>query len=514
MSDPSRFGRFEIRLTERKLWVDGQPAALGARAFDLLAALVERRDRVVPKAELLDLVWPGLVVEENNLQVQVSALRKLLGAGAIATVPGRGYQFTLSAARSAASIPVQRMHFAVLPFEAPADNTEAQALARHLFEATESHQTSNYLWASVAPRADVERALAAHPSPMALGRALGVRFILRGRVSRVIDGHTLLLTLADATSERVLQTRTLRVDAGSAAAGIGTSLTVALGYLTYSALQVEVAEARTKPDEQLDARDLAFRAYVDWQHSGSTAAAATGYVLARKSLDRALAMAPDDLLALQGLVHINLFCNCSGEQVPGVQERERLAVDAMDRYLRLRPDSTHMLMLRSYVFHKNKRQIEALHVTDEVLRLSPEDADALAMRAGILFEMKRYPEARDALPAMLQAMEDAQRHALAAATHFAVRDDDAAVHHARKAISQMDGQQAADPQFGSVRLTLAAAEARAGRLDNASTALADFRTAVPQVQTVTQVKSWLTDTSPVLRDAMLYDGLQQAGMPE
>jgi predicted ATPase/class 3 adenylate cyclase len=57
-------------------------------------ALAERRDRIVTKAELMDLVWPGLVVEENNLQVQVNSLRKLLGSDAIATIPGRGYRFT------------------------------------------------------------------------------------------------------------------------------------------------------------------------------------------------------------------------------------------------------------------------------------------------------------------------------------------------------------------------------------------------------------------------------------
>ena len=92
------FGRFEILVAERRLRVDGQPAALGSRAFDLLAALVARRDRVVSKDELIDVVWPGLVVEENNLQVQISALRKVLGAQAIATVPGRGYQFAVAAA--------------------------------------------------------------------------------------------------------------------------------------------------------------------------------------------------------------------------------------------------------------------------------------------------------------------------------------------------------------------------------------------------------------------------------
>ena len=91
-----RFGRFELRRTERQLLIGGEPAKLGARAFDVLTALAERRDRVVGKGELLDVVWPNAVVEENNLEVQVSALRKLMGADAIATVPGRGYRFTIA----------------------------------------------------------------------------------------------------------------------------------------------------------------------------------------------------------------------------------------------------------------------------------------------------------------------------------------------------------------------------------------------------------------------------------
>ena len=89
-----RFGRFELRPATRQVLVDNQLAPLGARAFDVLQALVERRDRLVTKAELLDLVWPNVVVEENNLQVQISALRKILGTEAIATIPGRGYRFT------------------------------------------------------------------------------------------------------------------------------------------------------------------------------------------------------------------------------------------------------------------------------------------------------------------------------------------------------------------------------------------------------------------------------------
>ena len=90
-----RFGAVQLDVEQRRLLIDGQAARLGARAFDVLLALIERRDRTVSKNELFDLVWPGVVVEENNLQVHVSALRKLLGPQAIATVPGRGYRFTL-----------------------------------------------------------------------------------------------------------------------------------------------------------------------------------------------------------------------------------------------------------------------------------------------------------------------------------------------------------------------------------------------------------------------------------
>ena len=89
-----RFGRFRLQPTERQLFENGVPVKLGGRAFDVLWALVERRDRAVPKNELMQLAWPKRVVEENNLQVQVVTLRKLLGPATIATIPGRGYQFT------------------------------------------------------------------------------------------------------------------------------------------------------------------------------------------------------------------------------------------------------------------------------------------------------------------------------------------------------------------------------------------------------------------------------------
>lgn len=90
-----RFGDFLLATQERKLSRDGIELPLGARAFDMLSFMVANRHRVLTKAEILDAVWPDIAVEESNLTVHVSALRKVLGPKALATIPGRGYQFVL-----------------------------------------------------------------------------------------------------------------------------------------------------------------------------------------------------------------------------------------------------------------------------------------------------------------------------------------------------------------------------------------------------------------------------------
>lgn len=117
-----RFGAARLDLAKRRLLIDGAPARLGARAFDLLVTLVERRDRVVGKNELFELVWPDVVVEENNLQVHISTLRKLLGPQTIATIPGRGYRFTAS---------VTSLDDAAVPASAVASKAETEP--EHLY---------------------------------------------------------------------------------------------------------------------------------------------------------------------------------------------------------------------------------------------------------------------------------------------------------------------------------------------------------------------------------------------
>src|SRR5215475_2492348 len=91
------FGRFSLDLGQRRLARDGMPVQLGSRAIDILCVLAAANGEVVSKDELMTRVWPGVVVDENNIQVHVSALRKALDEGRggrdyLVTVPGRGYR--------------------------------------------------------------------------------------------------------------------------------------------------------------------------------------------------------------------------------------------------------------------------------------------------------------------------------------------------------------------------------------------------------------------------------------
>src|SRR5690349_2550484 len=93
-----QFGPFSLDTDKRVLVRDGEPVTLSPRAYETLLALLRHRGRVVEKSELMEMLWPDSFVEENNLNQNISALRKALGerpeeSRYIKTVPGRGYRF-------------------------------------------------------------------------------------------------------------------------------------------------------------------------------------------------------------------------------------------------------------------------------------------------------------------------------------------------------------------------------------------------------------------------------------
>ena len=98
MREAYLFGPFRLLAHQRELFAHGVPIPVGQRAFDILLVLVSRHGHLVTKDELMAEVWPGVIVEENNIQVHISALRKVLGTDGdpkryLVTVPGRGYRF-------------------------------------------------------------------------------------------------------------------------------------------------------------------------------------------------------------------------------------------------------------------------------------------------------------------------------------------------------------------------------------------------------------------------------------
>ena len=284
-----------------------------------------------------------------------------------------------------------------------------------------------------------------------------------------------------------------------------------LGRLTYQALLLEVARARERPDSSLDVRDLTFRAYVT--RAKGHADAPSVYFENQKLLDRALVLAPEDLLALRVTAEVNL-CECLRDWTTDVSKMEKIGVAALDKYLGIRPDVPHMLAFRSMIFVKHRRYEEALFVSEDVLRREPKSLMALLARVDAMLGLGRLPEAVTASHALLSASDSAAAYASAAVVQFVVRDNVLAAQLARKSISKLPNKGLADPLIGSVVLTLAAAEARAGNTQGARTALADFYAVVPNVRTVSQIKTWLLPESIVPEGEDFFAALRLAGVGE
>src|SRR5882724_9287742 len=104
MTETLAFGPFRLLVARRELLAHGVPVTLGQRAFEILLMLVNSHGQLVTKDELMAEVWPGVVVEENNIQVHISAVRKVLATAGeseryLLTVAGRGYRFVAPVTR-------------------------------------------------------------------------------------------------------------------------------------------------------------------------------------------------------------------------------------------------------------------------------------------------------------------------------------------------------------------------------------------------------------------------------
>jgi TolB-like protein/Tfp pilus assembly protein PilF len=202
------FSHFVLRTHERELLSHGKPVPLGARAFDVLALLVHKAGDLVTKAELFEKVWPGLVVEENNLQVHISTLRKLLGAERIVTIAGQGYRFTARVSSNAAAAgtgiaagsvvaapaapaTAASRSVAVLAFINQSGDPEQEYFSDGLSEDIIA-KLSRSPWLYVIARNSSFSLRPPHPNAPEVCKQLGARYVVSGSVRR--SGNTLRIS--------------------------------------------------------------------------------------------------------------------------------------------------------------------------------------------------------------------------------------------------------------------------------------------------------------------------------
>jgi TolB-like protein len=191
-----QFGVFQVDLERREVRRDREPLDLGSRALDILCELAAARGALVSKDELMAKVWPGVVVEENNLQVHISALRKALDSGrdegsAIATVHGRGYRLLgyteameAPAAESAAPPPLpDKPSIAVLPFQNMSGDPEQEYFGDGIAEdiITELSRSRGLF---VIARNSSFTYKGRPVDIRQVGRELGVRYALEGSIRK------------------------------------------------------------------------------------------------------------------------------------------------------------------------------------------------------------------------------------------------------------------------------------------------------------------------------------------
>ncbi|MCY7412293.1 MAG: tetratricopeptide repeat protein [Salinibacterium sp.] len=415
-----------------------------------------------------------------------------------------------AAAEKPASAADRRMTFAVLPFTSPTGDAQGSRLAVEAFEATQTQQEARTNWARVAPRPLVERTVATPRSIRELGESLSVHFLLRGNVTRSAGGYAVDLTVLDAADEHPLASRSIPAAGSLSEPNVPSrGIDNALSALTFAALKREVARARDKPDNRLDTLDWTYRAYVDASAEDPDRPAA--YAAGQRSLQRALALTPDDPLALRITAELNL-CECLRTWAADTREMERIGEAALEKGLAIRPESPGLLGLRGWLLLKRGRNEDALLIANQLLARTPDDPELLRQRVIALYKLGQIEQALATVPAMLAANDAWWVQANAATVLYAAGDDAASILSARKALLQMSASERADPMYGVVALVLVAAEVRTGRLDRARTALKDFQDAVPKAQSISAIKAWRPPYAMLPDTAAFWQALTQAGL--
>lgn len=482
MSESFRFGRFELRPSERLLLADGEVVTLGSRAFDLLACLVVHRDQVLPKDRLMELVWPGRVVEENNLAVHVSALRKLLGPGAIATVSGRGYRFTLPIDPAAGADParaaepaLERPCIAVMPMSVLSADPQIAFLAQGLVEDVTA------LLARVPGFVVISHASTStyrgQPAPLQqVARQLGVRFVVQGSLRPMADALRVSQQLVEAASGRVLWSAQFDSRADQ---GVDAQETIARGIISElepELTRAEIAHIRRQRPRNLDA----------WAHYHQAVGAlathgwsAEAIATARAELQRSRSLDPSFGLSHGLYALLTILVACIG-MAPDTPQLRADVLAAADVAIQLDDGSSEVLGYAGCALCEMGQLKRGIDTLDHALSLNPSNAQAhVALGAALAMNGKLD----EAIARMRHGMKISPRDRRLGFWHWALGGFLLHADRLDEALAEARAACRADPQFHLTHVLLAAVLDRLGASAEAAAALGAARQCRPQLST-------------------------------
>ncbi|MDA9439154.1 membrane protein [Bradyrhizobium sp. CCBAU 51745] len=504
----------------RELSREQVPVAVEPQVFDLVVHLMENRDRVVSKDELIDKIWHGRSVSESTLTSRINAARKAIGdTGAnqalIRTIARKGFRFvgsvetksrgatvesrgSVTPSHAAPALP-DRPAIAVLPFTNMSDDREQDYFSDGISEDIIT-ALSKLRWFFVVARNSsfVYKGRSVHLDEIA--RELGVRYVVEGSVRRSGGRVRISAQLNDvSTGGHLWAERYDRelADIFAVQDEITDAIVAAIEPQLYAA---ENFRAQQKPPGSLDAWDFVMRALSHyWRVTREDNASA------QRLLEQAIAIDPAYGKALGLLATSHIFGAHMGwaDMAATVPVAERAALAAVEAD---REDAfAHLGLAYTYLFRR--RFDDALAEFELALRLNPNCAMAHAFYGVTLCYAGRWQDgdaaARRALRLSPRDPLAATYCGVAAYAQFIGRNYEGAMQMARESMRQR-------PDFVGAHRVLTAAAGMSGDPLLAAAALEGLHRAQPGISL-----AWITRELPMLREedrAHYLEGFRRAGM--
>jgi TolB-like protein/Tfp pilus assembly protein PilF len=488
----------------RELRRGAQPVPVEPQVFDLLAYLVQNRDRVVSKDDLIASVWGGRIVSESTLTSRINAARKAVGDSGgeqrlIRTIARKGVRFvgevqeqperagaaqTDTGAKPRLPLP-DRPAIAVLPFANMSDEPEQEYFSDGISEDIIT-ALSKLRWFLVIARNSsfIYKGKGVHLKQVA--EELGVRYLVEGSVRKGGERVRITAQLSDAaTGRQIWAERYDRelADVFAVQDEITEAIVAALEPQLYAA---ENFHAQRKPPDSMDAWDLVMRALSHyWRVTRQD------NVVAQALLEKAIAIDPNYGQALGVLATSYMFTAHMGwadrSKAAAIAERAALAAiraDSEDPWAHHAMGSVHLL---------SRRFDDSLTEFELALRLNPNFALAQGYYGLSLSYNGRWQEADEAARRALRLSPHDPYSAIylgvAAYAQFLGRNYEEAMRLAREAIRQRG-------DFVGAHRVLTAATSLASHADLASAALKDLQRAQPNISI-----AWMADNLPIRDDA-------------